>query len=102
MQQGFLFEPQTLAQAELRQAIERLDFAAASLKLQQFQRIWPASELGWEPELIRIGLRLVRRRLDLDSGYTAWENLESRLHSLGCPGSTPIPCAATSFPAFWP
>jgi len=29
MQQGLLFEPQTWAQAELRQAIERLDFAAA-------------------------------------------------------------------------
>ena len=48
MQQGLLFEPQTLAQAELRQAIERLDFAAASLKqLREFRRIWPASELAW-------------------------------------------------------
>jgi len=83
MQQGFLFEPQTLAQAELRQAIERLDFPAASLKLEEFQRIWPASELAWEPELIRIGSRLARRHMDLDSGYSVWEKLESRLDALG-------------------
>ena len=83
MQQGLLFEPQTLAQAELRQAIERLDFAAASLKLQEFRRIWPASGLAWEPELIRIGSKFARRRLDLDSGYSVWEKLESRLGALG-------------------
>jgi hypothetical protein len=81
MQQGFLFEPQTMAQAELRQAIERLDFAAASLKVEEFQRIWPASELAWEPDLIRIGSRLVFEHLDLDSGYSVWEKLESRLES---------------------
>ncbi len=74
MQQGLLFEPQTLAQAELRQAIERLDFAAASLKLQEFRRIWPASGLAWEPELIRIGSKFARRRLDLDSGYKAFKS----------------------------
>jgi len=70
MQQRFLFEPQTLAQAELRQAIERLDFPAASLKPEEFQRIWPASGLAWEPELIGIGSRLARQRMDLDSGYS--------------------------------
>jgi len=101
MQQGLLFEPQTWAQAELRQAIERLDFAAASLKLREFRRIWPASELAWEPELIRIGSRLARQRLDLDSGYSGrswnpgWVPWES-------PGSIPVLCVATSFLAFWP
>jgi hypothetical protein len=83
IEQGFLFEPQTMAQAELRQAIERLDFAAASLKLEEFQRIWPVSELVWEPELIRVGSRLALEHLDLDSGYSAWEKLESRFESFG-------------------
>src|SRR6266446_5157586 len=87
MQQGLLFEPQTLAQAELRQAIERLDFAAASLKLQEFRRIWPASGLAWEPELIRIGSKFARRRMDLDSGYSVWEaGIQA-----GCPGRLQVP-----------
>jgi hypothetical protein len=83
MQQGFLFEPQTMAQAELRQAIERLDFTAASLKLEEVQRLWPASELVWESELIRFGSRLELEHLDLDSGYSAWLKLESRFESFG-------------------
>jgi hypothetical protein len=83
MQQGFLFEPQTLAQAELWQAIERLDFPTASLRLEEFQRIWPASELAWEPELIRIGSKLARQPMDLDSGYSVWEELGSQLDAFG-------------------
>lgn len=83
MKQGFLFEPKTVAQEELQEALERLDFAAAGRKLKEFQRIWPVSELSWEPELIHIGSGLVRQDLDLDSGYTVWEKLESRLAALG-------------------
>src|SRR3989442_491382 len=83
MEQGFLFEPEAMVWAEMRMALERLDFAAANRKLEELQRLWPGSDLTWEPELIRIGLRLARRRLDLDSGYDIWQKLETRLSSMG-------------------
>lgn len=83
MQQGFLFEPERMTRAEVRLAIERLDFVGASLKLQELQRLWPSSGLTWEPELIHMGLTLDHHALDLDSGYDVWQKLESRLASLG-------------------
>jgi hypothetical protein len=83
LEQRSLFEPSVIAHAELRMAIERLDFSVASRKLEEFQRLWPESELTWEPELVRTGLRLAGRRLDLDSGYEVWKKLESKLALLG-------------------
>ena len=76
-----------MLEAELRIAIERLDFVSASRKLEELRRLWPGAQLTWEPELVRIGLKLSRRRLDLDSGYEVWRTLECRLASLGVPGS---------------
>lgn len=87
MSQGSLFEPQSVIRAEVRDAIERLDFAAAGRRLKQFRRLWPEAELTWEPELIRIGAEWTGRPLDLDSGYGVWGKLESRLGPLGVPRS---------------
>jgi hypothetical protein len=87
MEQGFLFEPRTMLEAELRMAIERLDFAEAGRKLEDLQRLWPGAPLTWEPELVRVGLKLSRRHLDLDSGYEVWRTFESRLASLDVSGS---------------
>lgn len=73
--------------AELRITIERLNFVAASRKLEELRRLWPGLQLTWEPELVRLGLKFSRRRLDLDSGYEFWRTFESRLDSLGVPDS---------------
>ena len=85
MNQASLFEPERVARAELCRAIEYLDLARASRKLEEFQQIWPEAPLSWEPELVRIGLPLSRRRLDFDSGYRVWKNLESQLAPLEVP-----------------
>lgn len=82
MQQGFLFEPETIARGELQNSIGRLDFRTASRKLEEFRSVWPQAKLTWEPELIRIGSKLSASPLDLDSGYKAWTKLESRLGAL--------------------
>jgi hypothetical protein len=82
MEQGFLFEPRAMLQSELRMAIERLDFAEAGRKLEELQRLWPGVPLTWEPELVRVGLKLSRRHLDLDSGYEVWQTLEAKLTAL--------------------
>lgn len=66
MEQRSLFEPERVARAELCDAIARLDFTTASRTLEEFQRLWPAAEQAWEPEVIRIGSELAGRLLDLD------------------------------------
>ena len=63
MEQGLLFEPGAMLQAELRIAIERLDFAGASRKVEELRRLWPGLQLTWEPELVRLGMKFSRRRL---------------------------------------
>jgi len=87
MNQGSLFEPESVKRAEVCDAVERLDFATAGRKLEELQRLWPAAGLTWEAELIRIGSKLTGRPLGFDSGYRVWEKLESRLGPLGVPGS---------------
>lgn len=82
-----MFEPSAMLHAELRLAIERLDFAAASRKIEELRRLWPGVLLTWEPELVRMGLKLSRRRPDLDTGYGFWRTLESTSDSLGVPRS---------------
>lgn len=83
MEQGMLFEPKAVARAELQDAIGRLDFRAASRKLEEFRRVWPEADLDWEPELIRIGSKLAGGPVDLDSGYRTWEKVDARLGRRG-------------------
>lgn len=85
MEQGSLFATDDALRGELHVAIERLDFDVARRKLEEYRRLWQSSALTWEPELVAIGTRLARQKLNLDSGYDTWTGLAGSMTSLRVP-----------------